>query len=210
MTALVLRTEAQQLLSRHRTAATVAGNLGLAFVAYLGAFLLRFDLAPSWRHWGVLLSTLPLLFCCKALAFWATGLFHDWWRHLGPRDLETIVKGNVLASIAFMVAVVLGPGVAGFPRAVFLIDLILAVSLMTGARVTFRMVRERKERPMLRRIETLALVVGARHERDREDQVDEEDRAREAGDAGAEHDRDHEGDAREDVPLDDRLEVPGT
>ena len=161
MTALVLRTEAQQLLSRHRTAATVAGNLGLAFVAYLGAFLLRFDLAPSWRHWGVLLSTLPLLFCCKGLAFWATGLFHDWWRHLGPRDLETIVKGNVLASIAFMVAVVLGPGVAGFPRAVFLIDLILAVSLMTGARVTFRMVRERKERPMLRRIETLALVVGA-------------------------------------------------
>src|SRR6185503_8416686 len=62
MTALVLRTEAQQLLSRHPTAATVAGNLGLAFVAYLVAFLLRFDLAPSWRHWGILLSTLPLLF----------------------------------------------------------------------------------------------------------------------------------------------------
>src|SRR5207253_3470365 len=109
----------------------------------------------------VVLALLPLLLACKLAGFAAFRLSRGWWRHVSMRDLEDIVRGNVLASTLFLAAVVFVHGLAGFPRSVFLLDLLLSTVLMTGVRVGIRLVREQRRRAGAPEITTLALIVGA-------------------------------------------------
>ena len=148
-------------LLRHRTVLTAAANLVLATAAYVAAFSLRFDLSIPWHYARVIAVTLPLLLACKLIAFWAFGLFSGWWRHVSVRDVEGIVRANLLASTLFLFVMVFVRGLGGYPRSIFFLDLLLCTSLLAGARLVIRLLRERGERPAVRRIETLALIVGA-------------------------------------------------
>jgi FlaA1/EpsC-like NDP-sugar epimerase len=151
------------VLLRYRALLIVLGNLTIATTAYVAAFALRFDLSIPPPYVTILLVTLPLLLVCKFIGFWTLGLFSGWWSHLSVRDAEDVVRGNLLASGLFLSAVVLlqPPGLDGYPRAVFLLDLVLCTALMGGARLAIRLAREQRERGAVRRVETLALIVGA-------------------------------------------------
>src|SRR5262249_3045687 len=149
------------LLIRYRTAITVAGNLAIATAAYVVAFGLRFDFHLPPDHVRLVLMTLPLLLLCKLVAFRLTNLFSGWWQHVSIRDVEDILKGNLLGSAFFLVALVYGRGLHNFPRSVFLIDLLLCVAAMAGSRLAIRIWRERDQHPTTRHIETVALIVGA-------------------------------------------------
>ena len=86
------------LLLRHRAAITTLFNLTLATVAWVLAFALRFDLSVPERYVPVVVALLPVLLGCKLAGFAAFRLSKGWWRHVSIRDLEDIVRGNVLAS----------------------------------------------------------------------------------------------------------------
>jgi len=144
-----------------RFAATVLGHGAIAAGAYLLAFALRFDLTIPGRFLPLALVTLPLVVACKLAAYWSAGLFASSWRHLKMRDVEDLVRGNLLGSAFFLVAMLFLHGLPGFPRAVFLVDMVLCISGGGGVRYALRRERERADRPALRRIETLALIVGA-------------------------------------------------
>jgi len=77
------------------------------------------------------------------------------------RDLEDIVRGNVLASTLFLAAVVFVRGLAGFPRSIFLLDLLLCTVVMAGVRIAIRLVLEQRRRAGARQVTTPALIVGA-------------------------------------------------
>src|SRR5204863_337588 len=83
--------------------------------------------------------------------------------HVTVRDAEDVVRGSLLASVLFLAAMVfLHPdGLHGFPRAVFLLDLVLCTALMGGARLAIRLAREQRGRRAVRRVETLALIGAA-------------------------------------------------
>src|SRR5438445_4640662 len=149
------------LLLLHRAAITTLFNLTLATAAWVAAFALRFDLSVPERYVPVVLALLPVLLGCKLAGFAAFRLSKGWWRHVSIRDLEDIVRGNVLASTLFLASVVFVRGLAGFPRSVFLLDLLLCTVRMAGVRVGIRLVREQRRRAGAPEVETLALVVGA-------------------------------------------------
>ena len=149
------------LLLRHRAAITTLFNLTLATVAWVLAFALRFDLSLPERYVPVVVALLPVLLGCKLAGFAALRLSRGWWRHVSMRDLEDIVRGNVLASTLFLASVVFIRGLAGFPRSVFLLDLLLSTVLMVGVRVGIRLAREQRRRAGAPAIETRALIVGA-------------------------------------------------
>src|SRR5213080_1641764 len=149
------------LLLRHRAAITTLFNLTLATAAWVLAFALRFDLSVPERYVPVVLALLPVLLGCKLAGFAAFRLSKGWWRHVSIRDLEDIVRGNVLASTLFLASVVFVRGLAGFPRSVFLLDLLVSTVLMAGVRVGIRLVREQRRRAGAPEITTLALIVGA-------------------------------------------------
>ena len=148
-------------LTRHRLVLMVVFNLLVATLAYGLAFALRFDLAIPRQYLGVLGVTLPLLLACKLAGFSAFRLFSGWWQHVSLCDVADIARGNVLASVLFLAAIVFTGAVDGFPRSIFLLDLLLCTGLMSGGRVAIRLVRELEERSSLRRVDTLVLIVGA-------------------------------------------------
>src|SRR5262249_36617023 len=119
-----------RLALKHRRALTVAVNLAVALAAYALAVGLRFDFHLPEDFVPLVPITLVLLLGGKLFAFWATGLFKGWWRHVSIRDVEDIVRGNVLGSTLFLCAMVFGVGLHHFPRSVFLLDLIICTTLM--------------------------------------------------------------------------------
>src|SRR4029453_13523299 len=161
MTAPLSAAELHPLLLRYRTFITVAGNLAIAAAAYLIAFGLRFDFHVPLPQLHLALLTLPLLLICKVVAFRVTNLSSGWWQHVSIRDVQDIVRGNVVGSILFLVALVYTRGLHNFPRSVILVDLLLCIVAMGGARLAIRIWRERDQRPGARQVETVALIVGA-------------------------------------------------
>jgi len=157
----LLRQSILPFVLRHRGLATVLANLTVATTAYVLAFALRFDMTIPPHFRAALLATLPLLLACKLVGFWYAGVFSGAWRYLGMRDVEDIVRGNLFAWALFLAGMVFLRGPGHFPRSVFLLDPLLCVLLMAGIRLAIQMGLERSRRPKLRRIETLALVVGA-------------------------------------------------
>jgi FlaA1/EpsC-like NDP-sugar epimerase len=153
--------EPHPLLLRYRNVVTVTVNLGIAAAAYLMAFGLRWDFRIPSDQARVMLLTLPLLLLCKLVAFRLANLFSEWWQHVSLRDVQDIVRGNVLASVLFLVALVYVRGLHGYPRSVVLLDLLLCTTAMGGSRIAIRIWRERDQRPPTRHIESVALIVGA-------------------------------------------------
>jgi FlaA1/EpsC-like NDP-sugar epimerase len=149
------------LLIRYRTLVTVAVNLGIAAAAYVLAFGLRFDMAIPRHQMRTMLLTLPVALLCKLVAFRLANLFSGWWQHISVQDALDIVRGNVVASILFLVLLVYTRGLGNYPRSVVLLDLLLCIVAMGGARLAIRVWRERDTGPGTRHIETVALIVGA-------------------------------------------------
>ena len=148
-------------LVRHRRSMAVVSNLCVITAAYLLAFALRFDLSIPRGFLPHMFAALPLVLVCKLVTFWCCHLFEGSWRHVSVRDFEDIVRANVFGSVLFLVAMVFLRGLTGFPRAVFVVDLLLCTVMVGGIRLAIRMRHERRERGNVRRVESLALIVGA-------------------------------------------------
>jgi FlaA1/EpsC-like NDP-sugar epimerase len=151
-----------RLVTEYRRVVIALAGIGIASGSYVLAVALRFDLSLPADVLPLLVSTLPTLVLCKVIGFWRAGLLSGWWwRHVSLHDAVDIVRGNALGSLLFLLAIVFGRGLEGFPRSVFLVDLVICTMVMAGLRVAMRVVGERSARPAVRRIDTLALVVGA-------------------------------------------------
>jgi FlaA1/EpsC-like NDP-sugar epimerase len=148
-------------LAGHRTTRTVLFHVLAAAVAYVMAFALRFDLDIPERYVRLLGLTLPLLLVCKLIGFSTFRLFSGWWQHVTLYDVADIARGNVLGSVLFLVVMVLTGAAEGFPRSVFLLDLLLCTALVAGARAARRLVHERQQRSTVRRVDKLVLIAGA-------------------------------------------------
>ena len=155
------RSRLRDVALRYRRVATIGANLVIAVGAHLAAVALRFDGTLPADVAAMLPKTVLLAALSKLVAFWSTGLFAGWWRHVSIRDVEDIVRGNVIGSSLFLCAMVFGIGLDGFPRSVFVLDLLLCTGAMAGVRVALRLVRERRGRSAVHRVEALALIVGA-------------------------------------------------
>src|SRR5262249_13429002 len=110
-----LRTALRPFALRHRRLATVAPNLAIPAGAYVCAGGLRFDFTIPRDLEPIFLTTLGVVVACKLVAFWATGLYAGWWRHVSIRDVDSIVRGNVIGSLLFLCLMVFGIGLDGFP-----------------------------------------------------------------------------------------------
>ncbi len=128
-------------LVKHRRAASELMQLTLAVVALILAFILRFEFTLDPLYGKMLVRSLPLLLTVKLAVFWAFGLRDLTWRYLGFHDLGRIASANAAASLASTVVLRVAIG-SGFPRSVYVLDLLLCLSLMVAARVLARVLFE--------------------------------------------------------------------
>lgn len=110
----------------------------LVICTYYCSFLLRFDftVTPSMRE--VFILTLGAVVEVKLLALVYFDLDSGWWRYVGMSDLRDIAKASLLSSAVIFLFVTYLIRPESFPRSVYVIDFILTIFVIAGARVLVR------------------------------------------------------------------------
>jgi FlaA1/EpsC-like NDP-sugar epimerase len=111
----------------------------LVIAAYYTAFLLRLDFSPDARSRTIFLVSLPWVLIIKLVVFYAYGLLKGWWRYVGMSDLVDITKASLTSGLLLYAALWLGfwPRTR-YPRSILLIDLVLTIFFIGGARLLIR------------------------------------------------------------------------
>ncbi len=125
------------LLVRYRRPVVLLAHLAFWTVAYVGAFLLRFDFAiPSyWLQPVYALWLLPLL-ALRTLTYGRLGLFQGIWKYVGQRDLENLILATATSTVLYG-ALVLFSG-THFPRSVLVVEPLLSLAMAAGLRFVVR------------------------------------------------------------------------
>jgi FlaA1/EpsC-like NDP-sugar epimerase len=134
-------------ISRHRLW-QVAVDATLVALAWWLAWRMRFagtDI-PRPRYydryldWDIVL----LVVAIKIPVFFLSGFYDRWWRYVSTRDMWSILRGVVLASVAaFVVFVLFEVHRVRVPSGVWFIDLLLCLAFVAGARLLARTIIER-------------------------------------------------------------------
>jgi FlaA1/EpsC-like NDP-sugar epimerase len=159
---------------RLRVAPGTVPSAGLLFIYDIAATALSIVLSLVLRFDTLDLSEAVLPYLPVALAPLlvrppvriAFGLYHREWRFASMREMRDIVTavvvGSVLVFAVFGVATVLNvPGTSPFPRSFFLIEPLITLGLVGGARFALRMGLERAPARRPRKMLTPTLIYGA-------------------------------------------------
>jgi FlaA1/EpsC-like NDP-sugar epimerase len=141
----------------------VCADGALVALAYYLAFRLRFldqsDLPH--RYWVLFAQSVGFVIALKLIVFAAFGMYQKWWRYVSGRDFLQIVRAVTVASAILVVAfTVLRPFAHNLPRSVAVMDFLLTLMLITGARLAVRLIVERPSRSA-RVPKREVLVIGA-------------------------------------------------
>src|SRR3954447_15024514 len=146
---------------RHRTVQILV-DAALVGLAYFLAYLLRFDQGIPERYRELLGDTIAFVIVGKVAIFAAFGLYQKWWRYVGLRDFESILKAVVTASLVIIgVLYVWSPTASDLPRSIAVMDLLLTIALIGGSRLAVRSVLERPPRGAVLPKGQEVLIVGA-------------------------------------------------
>jgi FlaA1/EpsC-like NDP-sugar epimerase len=146
---------------RHRLL-QLAADAALVATAYWLAFALRFDQGIPDRYSDLLWQTIAFVTVGKVAIFAAFGLYQKWWRYVGLRDFESILKAVVTASLVMVgVLYVWSPTDSDLPRSIAVMDLLLTIALIGGSRLAVRSVLERPPRGAVLPKGQEVLIVGA-------------------------------------------------
>jgi FlaA1/EpsC-like NDP-sugar epimerase len=151
-------------VSKRRALQFVADVL-LTAAAYALAFRLRFlDAAGGIpdRYTTMLAGSIAFVAVGKGIVFRLFGLHQKWWRYFQLPDLWPVVRAAAVASgLMIGVFTLVKPYSYNLPRSVVVIDFLLTVVLVGGARLARRMVAERPDRATRGTKTRGVLVVGA-------------------------------------------------
>ncbi len=156
------RSGQMRLIARHRIWQAVVDG-GLIAAAWWLAFWLRFDngILPPYER--LFEKSLYIVIPIQLGVFILLGFYNHWWRYVSIRDMWTVVRGVTVAAILAAVAVYLVNPVPGFrlPRSVLVLDWLLLLGLVAGARLLVRTIMERPGSRVLIARGREVLVVGA-------------------------------------------------
>ena len=131
---------------RNRTLQVIA-DLGLVSLAFYLAFRLRFLDDPGGipdRYQTLLLQSVAFVAVGKVIVFAGFGLYQKWWRYVSGRDFLNILRAAAVSSAILVVAfTVAKPFADNLPRSVAVMDFLLTLILVAGARLAVRLIIER-------------------------------------------------------------------
>jgi FlaA1/EpsC-like NDP-sugar epimerase len=123
----------------HRKVLIVAFQALLVMATYYTAFVLRLDFSVDARSRAVFFLSLPWVLAIKLAVFRSHGLLKGWWRYVGMSDLVDIARASLISGMLIYAALWIGLWPRpGYPRSVILIDLVLTILFIGGARFVVR------------------------------------------------------------------------
>lgn len=124
-----------------RRALVWTAQIGIFALSGVVAFLLRFDLSLPQTYRIFLAYALPIWILVKIVLFHAVKLDRGLWRYLSVGDLSRIAYGNLAAStVSCILILFIAP--PGFPRSIYLIDLMICFLATSGLRLILRLTME--------------------------------------------------------------------
>jgi FlaA1/EpsC-like NDP-sugar epimerase len=121
---------------------------GAFALAYILAFLLRFDFKIIPPYDVYLWRSLGIAVLAKLAVFYGLGTFRIVWAYVGIRDSFRILRATVLASaVNATLSFLIQPLSITTPRSILLIDGLLTFLFVSGIFVSLRLVRESLRRP---------------------------------------------------------------
>lgn len=130
------------ILTYKRRILEVGVDFILICIAYISAYLLRFEGALSIENQGLIIKSLPIIIIIKYLVFFRFGLYRGIWRYVSVSDLMDIFKAVLFASAASSVTIFSIWRFNGFSRAVLVIDWLLLFVFISGSRILERIYKE--------------------------------------------------------------------
>jgi lipopolysaccharide/colanic/teichoic acid biosynthesis glycosyltransferase len=148
---------AKYLWRRRRRIALMGVDLVLAVLAYLLAFLIRFEW--QWPTAEYVWQTLALIVLLRSPLLLYFGAYHGIVSYFGLWDLVALFKAVSVGSIAIAALTYLG-GSQEHPRSVFVLDWALLLFMLASTRYALRAWTRRHPRGRVRNREK-AIIVGA-------------------------------------------------
>ena len=131
-------------------------DAGLIALAYYLAYRLRFDRGVPDRYEQLLETTIAPVVLGTVAIFALSGIYQRWWRFLGQRDYERLLRGVVIATVLLVGVVALVHPVrvptrplstaVSLPLGVAALFFLLTLLFCGGARFLVRAVRDRPPR----------------------------------------------------------------
>ncbi len=137
-------------------------DAAIVAVSWLLAFELRFDQGLPVYYDTLLRRTILIVVAIKLAVFIMFGFHRRWWRYVSVRDMWSAARGVVVASLVADVTVYFLSPVHGvrLPRSIAVMDLLITLALVAGARLLTRTVMERPRFGVVARGKEV-IVVGA-------------------------------------------------
>ena len=128
--------------SSMRTALAILHDIFAANLAWMLAYLLRFnfDLPPNFS--AELQHTLLWVVPLQVAIFWRFGLYRGIWRYASLNDLRRIVLAVLLAAAAIPFVLWMARSHLIVPRSVLVLNPLLLILFMGGSRVLYRIWKE--------------------------------------------------------------------
>jgi FlaA1/EpsC-like NDP-sugar epimerase len=125
----------------------ILADAALVALAYFLAFQLRFlDDPHGWPHRYEILfaQSVGFVIAGKLVIFALCGMYQKWWRYVSGRDFLLIGRAVAISSALLVIAfAVIQPFQHRLPRSVEVIDFMLTLILIAGARLLVRLIVER-------------------------------------------------------------------
>jgi len=137
-------------------------DAGIVALAWFLAFQLRFDQGLPPYYDTLLRRTILLVVAIKVAVFLLFGFHRRWWRYVSVHDMWSAARGVIVASLVADVTVYLVSPVHNvrLPRSIAVMDLLITLALIAGARLLARTVIERPRGGVVARGREV-IVVGA-------------------------------------------------
>jgi FlaA1/EpsC-like NDP-sugar epimerase len=142
MTSLYLMSFMKIIIKNSRSALAMIHDIAVACLAWLAAYLLRFNFEIPQEHENLMIGRLWLVVGTQVTIFIIFGLYRGTWRFAGVTDLKRIIFAVLISTaivglLLFMIASDLR-----VPRSVMIIDPILLILMMGGSRFLYRLIKE--------------------------------------------------------------------
>lgn len=142
-------------------ALSLLAHAALFALAYIGAFILRFDFALPAPYLDAALRFLPLVIVVKLVVFRIFGQYRGWWKYVGLSDVIDLAKSAALSTVCLGALIYSIFDASTLPRSVLVIDLFLTMALVGTVRLSPRLVRAVLRPMSARRDATRVVIVGA-------------------------------------------------
>ena len=136
------KTILNSMFMHKRRIAEVVLDFILICAAYSLAYFLRFENQLLSGNLNLLKESLVWIILIKMSIFFVFGLYRGVWRYVSISELFTIFKGVTLGTIVSVLFLTFVFRFKEYSRAVFFIDWLILLFLVTGSRLSFRVLGE--------------------------------------------------------------------